>query len=167
MTEDFSHGWNSEPEVGETLAALIKLTGARTIVECGTFQGATTLAMLKALPKDGRLITIDIEDNRCEALKKDKKHEFILGPTLQVLTTLNVKADLIFYDTVHEFEHQLREFKSGERLAAPICTHVFHDSIHVPGVLEFVKWMRNWYNVVNLPTPDNRGLAIATIKSLW
>ncbi len=49
-------------EEGQLLAFLVGLTGARTVLEIGTFTGYSTLCMARALPADGRLITCDITD---------------------------------------------------------------------------------------------------------
>lgn len=50
------------PEEGQLLALLVGLTGARTVVEIGTFTGYSTLCMARALPAGGRLVTCDITD---------------------------------------------------------------------------------------------------------
>jgi O-methyltransferase len=47
-------------EEGQLLALLISLTGARKVLEVGTFTGYSTLCMARALPSDGLLITCDI-----------------------------------------------------------------------------------------------------------
>jgi caffeoyl-CoA O-methyltransferase len=52
----------SAEEQGPLLAFLVRLTGARHIVEVGTFTGFSTLSMAQALPADGTLIACDISD---------------------------------------------------------------------------------------------------------
>ncbi|MEU3350151.1 O-methyltransferase [Streptomyces sp. NPDC037389] len=49
-------------EQASLLAFLVRLTGARHIVEVGTFTGLSALAMARALPADGRLIALDISE---------------------------------------------------------------------------------------------------------
>jgi caffeoyl-CoA O-methyltransferase len=49
-------------EQGPLLAFLVRLTGARQIVEVGTFTGFSTLAMAQALPPGGRLIACDLSE---------------------------------------------------------------------------------------------------------
>src|ERR1700722_10729586 len=49
-------------EEGQLLALLVGLTGARTVLEIGTFTGYSTLCMARALPPDGRVVTCDITD---------------------------------------------------------------------------------------------------------
>jgi caffeoyl-CoA O-methyltransferase len=55
-------GMQSAEEQGPLLAFLVRLTGARHIVEVGTFTGFSALAMAQALPADGRLIACDISE---------------------------------------------------------------------------------------------------------
>ncbi len=47
------------PELGQLLAFLVELTGARRVLELGTFTGYSALAMALALPPDGRLVALD------------------------------------------------------------------------------------------------------------
>jgi caffeoyl-CoA O-methyltransferase len=46
---------------GAFLRMLVKLLEARTVVEVGTYTGFSALAMASALPRDGRLYTLDID----------------------------------------------------------------------------------------------------------
>ncbi|WP_197519670.1 O-methyltransferase [Pseudonocardia sp. HH130630-07] len=49
-----------EPDTGELLAFLVRLVRARTVVEIGTSQGASTLVLAAALDTtDGRLTSVD------------------------------------------------------------------------------------------------------------
>jgi O-methyltransferase len=49
-------------EEGQFLALLVRLTGARVVVEIGTYTGYSALCMARALPEDGFLTTCDITD---------------------------------------------------------------------------------------------------------
>ncbi|MEU1347589.1 class I SAM-dependent methyltransferase [Streptomyces sp. NPDC005786] len=55
-------GMQSAEEQGPLLAFLVRLTGARHIVEVGTFTGFSALAMAQALPAGGRLIACDVSE---------------------------------------------------------------------------------------------------------
>ena len=46
---------------GQFLAMLVRLTGARSVLEIGTFTGYSALAMAEALPADGRLIACELD----------------------------------------------------------------------------------------------------------
>lgn len=50
------------PEQGQFLALLVKLLGARRVIELGTYTGYSSLAMALALPADGRLVTCDVSE---------------------------------------------------------------------------------------------------------
>jgi O-methyltransferase len=50
------------PEEAQLLALLVRLTGARDILEIGTFTGYSSLCMARALPPGGRLVTCDISE---------------------------------------------------------------------------------------------------------
>ncbi|MDT3398024.1 class I SAM-dependent methyltransferase [Streptomyces sp. B1866] len=52
----------SAEEQGPLLAFLVRLVGARLVVEVGTFTGFTALSMAQALPPDGRLIACDVSE---------------------------------------------------------------------------------------------------------
>jgi O-methyltransferase len=50
------------PEEGQLLAFLVAVTGARAVLEVGTFTGYSTLCMARALAPGGRLVTCDITE---------------------------------------------------------------------------------------------------------
>ncbi|MCB5907056.1 O-methyltransferase [Streptomyces pinistramenti] len=55
-------GMQSAEEQGPLLAFLVRLTGARHVVEVGTFTGFSTLSMARALPADGTLVACDVSE---------------------------------------------------------------------------------------------------------
>lgn len=55
--------WASPPEAGQFLSLLVEMTGARTILELGTFTGYGALWMALRLPSDGRLIAVDVNED--------------------------------------------------------------------------------------------------------
>jgi caffeoyl-CoA O-methyltransferase len=55
-------GLQTAEEQGPLLSFLVRLTGARQIVEVGTFTGFSTLSMAQALPEGGRVIACDVSE---------------------------------------------------------------------------------------------------------
>ena len=50
------------PEQAAFLALLVKMSGARRIIEVGSFTGYSAMAMALALPKTGRIVALDISE---------------------------------------------------------------------------------------------------------
>lgn len=91
------------------LQFLIKSTGAKNILEIGTFTGYATLAMAYALPDDGKVITMDINDEVVAVAKEywnkakqDQKIESRIGRALEMIQDLDEKFDLVFIDADKE-----------------------------------------------------------------
>ncbi|NWF37444.1 class I SAM-dependent methyltransferase [Mariprofundus sp. KV] len=85
----------SAPEQGQLMAMLIRLTGARRVIEVGTYTGYATLWMALSLPDDGKIITCDISE-RWSAVARDfwkqagvqERVSLHLRPALQTLDEL-------------------------------------------------------------------------------
>ncbi len=50
------------PEQGAFLAMLVRLIGARQVLEVGSFTGYSALSMALALPQDGRIVACDVSE---------------------------------------------------------------------------------------------------------
>jgi caffeoyl-CoA O-methyltransferase len=90
---------------GRFLQMLVRLTGARNILEIGMFTGYSGLMMAEGLPGDGHLITCEI-DPRAEAIARKyfadsphgKKIDIRMGPALETIRSLSGPFDLVFID---------------------------------------------------------------------
>ncbi len=90
---------------GRFLKTLVRLTGARTILEVGMFTGYSALMMAEGLPDGGNLITCEI-DPKAEAIARryfaesphGHKISIRMGPALETITTLTGPLDLVFID---------------------------------------------------------------------
>jgi caffeoyl-CoA O-methyltransferase len=90
---------------GRFLKMLVRLTGARTILEIGMFTGYSALMLAEGLPDDGRLITCDV-DPKAEAIARryfsesphGHKITIRMGPALETIKTLSGPLDLVFID---------------------------------------------------------------------
>jgi len=89
------------------LALLVSISGARRIIEIGTFTGLSSLAMARALPDDGTLLACDISEEWTAIARRHweragvaHKIELRIGPALHTLGTLSAipTFDFAFLD---------------------------------------------------------------------
>src|SRR4051812_28494763 len=64
------HMMQISPDEGQFLQLLVKLTGAKRILEVGTFTGYSSLAMALALPDGGRVVTCDVSDEFTQVARR-------------------------------------------------------------------------------------------------
>jgi caffeoyl-CoA O-methyltransferase len=50
------------PEQGQFMQMLVRLTGARRAIEVGVFTGYSSLAVVLAMPPEGRLLALDVSE---------------------------------------------------------------------------------------------------------
>jgi predicted O-methyltransferase YrrM len=93
------------PLEGALLRLLVRITGAKTVLEIGMFTGYSALAWAEALPDDGKLITCDVNPETTEMAKRyfaasphGRKIEVRLGPALDTLGALKGPFDICFID---------------------------------------------------------------------
>jgi caffeoyl-CoA O-methyltransferase len=90
---------------GQLLATLVRLLGAKRVLELGTFTGYSSISMASALPADGKVITCDVDPEATEIARRymdesghGDKIEIRLGPALETLESLDGPFDLVFID---------------------------------------------------------------------
>jgi caffeoyl-CoA O-methyltransferase len=94
---------------GRFLEFLVFMTGARLVLEIGTFTGYSALSLAAALPADGRIITCDIDPTTNEVARRHAaaspfgdRIEFRLGAAVDTIATLDGPFDLVFIDADKE-----------------------------------------------------------------
>jgi predicted O-methyltransferase YrrM len=97
------------PAQGRLLELLARLCGARAILEIGTLGGYSTIWLARALPPDGRLITLEVNPKHAEVAQDNiaaaglaDRVELRIGPAIETLPKLAAEGlgpfDLIFID---------------------------------------------------------------------
>ena len=110
---------------GRLLSLISKLIRPNRILEIGTFTGYATLCLAEGLSKDGKIITIDRNEELMYLPKKyfaesdySQQIEFRIGNAMDVLDELDEKFDLIFIDAdksnyINYYEKVLEKMNPG------------------------------------------------------
>lgn len=95
----------SGPYQGRVLSIISKLIRPKTILELGTFTGYATLCLAEGLQKNGKIHTIDVNEELLDFQRKyfDKSdygkqiHQH-LGNAIDIIPTIDKTFDLVFID---------------------------------------------------------------------
>ena len=173
------------PEQGKFLQLLVQLTGARKVLEIGVLGGYSGSWIARALPEDGKLIGLELEQKHADFARRQwrrmglaGKIEVRVGPALELLPHLAEEApfDLVFIDAdkgnyPEYLDYALRYSRPG--------TVILGDNVEMWGSLvdpekqdwDWVQGMRNFARLLSsherltstvVPYPD--GLAMAVVK---
>ncbi|MCL6257819.1 O-methyltransferase [Aquiflexum sp. TKW24L] len=90
---------------GKTLELLVKMLNPKTILEIGTYTGYSGICLARGLGKNGKLITLDINDELetmvrgfFEKSGLSSQIDYRLGNALEIIPTLESNFDMVFID---------------------------------------------------------------------
>ncbi|HEU5404829.1 MAG TPA: class I SAM-dependent methyltransferase [Gaiellaceae bacterium] len=90
---------------GAFLSFLVGMTQAKRVLEVGTFTGWSAIAMARALPPGGRLVSCDVNEETTAVARRYAEEagvadriDFRLGPGVESLASLEGPFDLAFID---------------------------------------------------------------------
>ena len=90
---------------GRVLAQMSRMISPRRILEIGTFTGYSAICMAEGLSQDGKLVTIDINEELEEKVRGyfaeaglEDRIEFIIGRALEIIPRIQEEFDLVFID---------------------------------------------------------------------
>jgi len=90
---------------GRLLSIISKLVSPKTILEIGTYTGYSALCLAEGLTSDGKLITIDkneelepIVDKYFGLSEYSSQLKPMIGNAIEIIPTLDEKFDLVFID---------------------------------------------------------------------
>ena len=104
-------GMQIGPDEAGLLALLVRISGARDLIEVGTFTGYSSLAMASALPAGGRLLCCDVSEEWTAIARRYWRRagvagriELRLAPAIETLRALPAgpQFDLAFLDADKE-----------------------------------------------------------------
>jgi len=100
------HGMQIGPDQGAFMGLLVRLIGARRILEIGTFTGYSSTAMALALPPEGSILCLDVSREWTDIAREAwadagvaDRVELRLAPATESLATLDdASFDMAFID---------------------------------------------------------------------
>lgn len=122
--------WQISSMQGQFMGVLVKLMGAKRILEVGTFTGYSALVMALALPEDGEIIALDIDKDYTDIAQRywkeagvDGKIDLRLAPAVESMDALLDAGeadgfDMCFIDAdksnyINYYERALKLVKPG------------------------------------------------------
>ncbi len=128
------------PTQGRLLRLLARMSRARNILEIGTLGAYSTIWLARALPEDGRLVTLEADPKHCDVARENIARaglaslvDLRLGPALDLLSEIAAEGqepfDFVFIDADKEniapyFSWALRLTRPG---AAIVVDNVIRD----------------------------------------
>lgn len=179
------------PNQGKFLQLLAKLCNAKKILEIGTLGGYSTIWMARALPEDGKLITLEIDKKHAEVAQQNFNRcglastiEIRLGKAIDILPQLQAEGagpfDMIFIDAdkppyTEYFQWALQLSRPGTLIIADnviregkVLLEQSPDEM-VSGVKRFNEYLSNCTDVAatifqTVGSKEHDGMAMAIVK---
>ncbi|WP_174255978.1 class I SAM-dependent methyltransferase [Phytoactinopolyspora mesophila] len=120
---------NVAPNQGKLLQLIAEVRGARRILEVGTLAGYSTIWLARALPADGKLVTLEADPHHADIARSNLERAGVAhlvdvrtGPALETLPKLAAESaepfDLVFIDadkenTAEYFQWALKLSRAG------------------------------------------------------
>lgn len=128
------------PAQGKLLSLLARMQGAKKVLEIGTLGGYSTIWMARALPVDGKVVTLELDPHHASVARSNFERagvsdrvELRVGPALQSLAALAAEKagpfDFIFIDAdkpnnPHYLSWAMRLSRPGTVI---VCDNVIRD----------------------------------------
>jgi len=133
------------PVQGKLLHLLARAAGARRILEIGTLGGYSTIWLARALPADGKVVTLEIDPHHAEVARTNVDRAGIgdrvdirVGPALETLAALQAANeapfDLIFIDA--DKQNNANYVQAAIGLARPGALIIVDNVVREGGVLD-------------------------------
>jgi caffeoyl-CoA O-methyltransferase len=179
------------PNQGRFLHILARLCNAKKILEMGTLGGYSTIWMARALPENGTITTLEIDQKHAAVARKNfnrcglaPKIDIRLGKAIDILPTLETQGagpfDMIFIDAdkppyTEYFQWALKLSKPGTLIIADnviregkVLLHESPDEM-VAGVKRFNEFLSQCPEVTatifqTIGSKEHDGMAIAVVK---
>ncbi len=162
---------------GQMLYVLMKLIGAKRVVEVGTLVGYSAIQMARALPPDGHLYSIEFDPKHAEVARKNIERAklsdritVLVGPGIDVLPSLEKSGpfDAVFIDADKENYDRYGKWaaehlrKGGLVIGdnAYLFGELMEDSPRARAMRSFHEIVAKSCDSVCVPTPDGMVVGI-------
>lgn len=164
---------------GRVLSMMSHMLKPKRILEVGAYTGYSALCMAEGLQKDGKLITIEANEELQPTLENNfaqspfnTQIELIMGDAKKVIPTLNGTFDLVFIDADKEnyplyYDLLIDKVAPGGYLIADnvlwsgkVTTAVAHNDYETKAIMEFNTKAHIDPRVENLLLPVRDGLMV-------
>ena len=164
---------------GRLLSMFSHMIQPKCILEIGTYTGYSALCMAEGLQKDGKLITMDVNEELApftqsyfDKSEYAKQIDFRVGNALEIIPTLNETFDLVFIDADKEnysnyFDLVIDKVRQGGFIIADnvlwsgkVIEPIKPNDKDTQALIEFNKKIHNDERVENVLAPVRDGLMI-------
>lgn len=175
-----------QPTAGKLLALLVRIAGARRVLEVGTLAGYSTVWMAQALPDGGHLDTLEYLQEHAEVARENlaaaglaDRATVHVGAALKTLPRLEGPYDLVFIDA--DKQHDAAYLEWAVRLGRPGTVVVLDNAVwegimldprrdeeNGPGIVEALELLGGpLFDATVIQTAGSKGwdgFALAVVK---
>lgn len=168
---------------GRLLKMLVAISGARNVLEVGTFSGYSAICLAEGLPEGGKVYTFEINDEQedftrpwIENSPVADRIEFIIGDAVAEAPKLGVSFDLAFLDGdkrkyIEAYEMALTVVRPGGLILADntlwdghVVDHSYDKDRQTVGIERFNDMVANDARVECVMLPLRDGLTLIRVK---
>ena len=168
---------------GRLLSLISKLKSPKHILEIGTYTGYSALCLAEGLPTDGKLHTIDkneeLEDLQSKYFEKSGMRDQIfqhVGNALEIIPKLDLKFDLVFIDAdksnyKNYFDLILPKCKSGALIlsdnvlwSGKVVEELNPNDKDTAALIAYNKYVNQHEAVESVLLPIRDGLTLTRVK---
>jgi len=162
---------------GQFLEFISKILKPERILELGTYTGYSTICLSKGLAIDGKIISIEINDELEPIIREyyaksdiEKKVELIFGDALEIIPQLEENFDLVFIDAdkrnyLDYYNIVFEKVKSGGVIIADnifwsgkVLDEIEKNDLYTQGIVDFNNFVKNDSRVEKVALPLRDGL---------
>lgn len=122
---------------GKLLHLLVRLSGARRVLEVGTLAGYSAWWMATALPEGGRVVSLEVDPHHASVARANLDGlpvDVLVGPAVESLATLEGPFDLVFVDA--DKPSNVRYLSEALRLSRPGTLIVLDNAVRQGAVAD-------------------------------